>query len=82
VEVADIFQHAEAVMLMTTGDLVKLLQESDPSGSRIVTLCLTDHAGEFFESSEVDAFGCDLKDAHATQEGDRKCLRLHLRLDC
>lgn len=69
--------------LLTTGDLVRLLQQQDPSGYRIINFRICDEDdGAVVAHGQVSSIDTSIRDGQQTDEGDCDVLRLSLALDC
>ena len=69
-------------MLLTTGELVRLLQEQDPSGERVLSILVASAEEpewpDLVASGEATQWSTCLEDA--PDEGERDVLKLYLRL--
>jgi hypothetical protein len=69
--------------LLRTADLVKLLQDNDPSGDLIVSFMILDEDdGLPVAHGEITDLEVHIRHARQTEEGDRDVLRLMIELDC
>lgn len=70
--------------LLRTRDVIEMLQQQDPDGTRIVYFRIYDETSpdDLVASGEVDSIELTLKDAYQTIEGDQKVIRIGLQLDC
>lgn len=68
--------------LATTGDIIKMLQEQDPTGEKPVVFHIFDERDDrLIASGDTDKFHVDQKFSSQTQDGDHDVVRLHVWLD-
>lgn len=72
--------------LVTTKQLISMLQEQDPIGDKVVSFRIVceDNKSEFLASGEVDEKDINIVQKFAAQtiEGDRDLLRITVPLEC
>jgi hypothetical protein len=71
-------------MLLRTGEFIKLLQEQDPTGLRVISFEVYDefNPDELVAHGEITEIQLFQKNGRQTDEGDRDILKLSIKLDC
>jgi len=68
-------------MLITSGDFIKLIQEQDPGGERLVSFRVYED-GELVTDGEVEAASVLIRNLQQTIEGDKDVVRIDIEIVC
>ena len=68
-------------MLITSGDFIKLIQEQDPDGKRLVSFRVYED-GELVTDGEVEAASVLIRNLQQTIEGDKDVVRIDIEIVC